>query len=1265
LLRLLLNKFRNITLQRKVAQSKYFSNNWYIDNYKQQLVNFSGSPVKHYLIIGWKLGNDPSPLFSSQKYLSRYKDVIDSDLCPLVHFLIYGISEKRIIDVAVQQNSPKPTKICGSILFVINAYDVATQNYRVHNFVQALMAYDWNIKVIKDKDALIEIGNKWDIIVFNRIAAGTSMIEAQNNYRKNGGILIYDIDDLIFNPDKAKLQNSFIKRDKQGQDARLAAMQKIKTSLLASDLVTVTTQALAVQVNDFGKRSFVIPNSLQNNMPVAADKANDVINICYLSGTATHDKDFEECEQALIEVLRENKNVILNIVGELTLAQELQNSPQLVRHDFMSHVNMLVFLSSMDINLAPLELNNEFTDCKSELKIFEASFYGVPTIASATSAFSAAIAHSVNGFIASNKAQWYYALKELLKSTEYREQIGQQAKATISVIFSSTVVAAKLNTLYRYLLANKHESLLQLNSAMLYEFATNNIELSQDIVTHCGLLNESFYKNMYCDLSAQNAAVHYFKYGKNELRKASKDFDGWWYDISRGEYNSLNTHYNPIVHAVFHATGNNSLLAAPQLTKTKRTYKLPNNHKRVCIFAGYDADGLIDDTLVTYITELSKYCDVYFMGDCEYKEGEIEKLSPYVLGAWSARHGQYDFGSYKKLMLDKLGWQALEKYDEVLLANDSVYLLSSLGPVFEKMSQSDCAWWGIQATKGMAFTKTDPSQNLVQNTSHQLTDELFESFEKTPFYDFHVGSYFIAFRKNVIQDPGFRKIIESISLVNKKKLILDFEVGITRYLVGSSFKLKTFVEELHGFHPVYTENLFNLITEKGFPFLKRYLLANNHYHVPQLGRLLDHYGLLGDNNVVKHLHRTVGEETLTKNLNLSLLEAYKTSAFDKLSNSKFKELDTQIPKDPNLWLFPVCYYDHLLTGNDRALFEHVKNNPRIRKVILTRSKPVEMSGLNVYHFNIDSADAQQIILRAKNIFLKHGPLINIPYPCEYTNRNFVNLWHGIPLKRIGVSSLDVGGIKIDEIIAHNKPNKCVISSSKIDRLAMTAGFYPLTYKQVPITGLPRIDLIGMEESMLPIDLQDELNKLRNALAGRKLVLYAPTFRNAQAEAYYDFSKPELANYKQLLCSNNAVLGVREHMADSGKGYNDILSNVDCLNLSSDNYPNIEMLYRLADVLITDYSSCYIDYLSTRKPVISFAYDLESYMESERGLYYDIYDVFPGAICTDFDSMLVSLFDALNTGVKDVEKYERVRHMFFDFDDQLNSQRVAELVYNLG
>jgi hypothetical protein len=469
-------------------------------------------------------------------------------------------------------------------------------------------------------------------------------------------------------------------------------------------------------------------------------------------------------------------------------------------------------------------------------------------------------------------------------------------------------------------------------------------------------------------------------------------------------------------------------LSSPRAVTAPNHYTLPSQSvKRACLFAGYDSDGIIDVTAVKYIAELAKYCDVYYLADCEISEEELAKLSPYVKGAWAQRHANYDFGSYKTLLTEKLGWDAAEKYDEIIFANDSVYLLSDLSHVFTKMNKSDCAWWGMQATKGMAFTKNHSSQNHVRNVTELVDEEKLSLFENTPYYDFHVGSYFIAFRKSIIQDVGFRKIIESISFVNKKKLILDYEVGISRYLLGQSYKLETFIEELHAFHPVYTENLLHLINHAGFPFLKRYLLANNHYFVPQLGKLLETYNLLNDDDMLAHLERTVGQDILTKNLNLSLLDAYKASAFDKLTPEKFKKLDTTITKDPNLWVFPVCFYDHLLTGNDRAVFEQVKNDPRIRKVVLTRSKEIVLSGVNVHFYDIDTAEAQQIILRSKNIFLKHGPRINIPYPCEYKQRNFINLWHGIPLKRIGVSSLDSKGKRIQNLIEHNKPNRCVIS----------------------------------------------------------------------------------------------------------------------------------------------------------------------------------------------------------------------------------------------
>ena len=288
----------------------------------------------------------------------------------------------------------------GSLLFVINNYDLATQKYRVHNFIQPLIKFGWTVKVIKDKDALNEMNLQWDIIVFNRVAAQPKLLELQKEYRRQGGILIYDIDDLIFNPDKACLQNSFKKHDIQGQNARLVAMKLIQASVLSSDFVTVTTDALALEVQKMGQRAFVIPNSIPPVMPLASNKKKDIINICYLSGTATHDRDFKECEIAIIKVLNSYDNIAFNIVGALVISDKLEGHKQLMRHKLMNHEDMLVFLSTMDINLAPLELGNEFTECKNQLKIFEAAYYNIPTIAFATSAFSDTISHGKNGFLA-------------------------------------------------------------------------------------------------------------------------------------------------------------------------------------------------------------------------------------------------------------------------------------------------------------------------------------------------------------------------------------------------------------------------------------------------------------------------------------------------------------------------------------------------------------------------------------------------------------------------------------------------------------------------------------------------------------------------------------------------------------------------------------------------------------------------------------------------------------------------------------------------
>jgi CDP-glycerol glycerophosphotransferase (TagB/SpsB family) len=114
-----------------------------------------------------------------------------------------------------------------------------------------------------------------------------------------------------------------------------------------------------------------------------------------------------------------------------------------------------------------------------------------------------------------------------------------------------------------------------------------------------------------------------------------------------------------------------------------------------------------------------------------------------------------------------------------------------------------------------------------------------------------------------------------------------------------------------------------------------------------------------------------------------------------------------------------------------------------------------------------------------------------------------------------------------------------------------------------------------------------------------------------------------------------------------------------LDLSSGRYPNIEMLYREASLLLTAYSSCAIDFMLTDKPVLSFAYDHDHYANSERGLFYELEHVFPGPVCRDFAQLAQALEDVFkqpDAAATDVRGWKR--RLFFDHCDDQASWRVV-------
>lgn len=800
--------------------------------------------------------------------------------------------------------------------------------------------------------------------------------------------------------------------------------------------------------------------------------------------------------------------------------------------------------------------------------------------------------------------------------------------------------------------------------------AASVLECEVALIAASGLFDAIHYLRGNPDVAAAGADPlrHFCESGWRELRKPRADFDVWWYWASH--LDPAREALNPLVHYIVmgRAAG---LQTRPPAYRPAAGCAWPANHvpRRICLFAGYDRDGLVDDYVVSYVRELSHRADVYYLADGNMREAELDKLAPYVKGCWVERHGQYDFGSWSRLAGHYVGWDAIGACDELLLVNDSAYLLKPLADVFSVMDARRCDWWGLQATKGLAATRGYPSNQFTHPVPmEKVRAGLLDEFESDPVYDFHVGSYFLAYRKPVIGDAGFRRLLDSVTTQSdKRRIVLKYEVGLTHYLIGRQYDFSTYMEQLYPFHPLFTEWYFELVRE-GFPLLKRYLISNNHYDVPDLvgwkARVL---GLVPDADVdafERNLWRVADDDKLKRSFSIVRGEDGAVTVPPLLNGERFEEADALTPKHDHWWAFPVCAFTHVLAGNERAVFEEIKDDPSIKKIVLTRSRRQSLEGENVVIAPLHSAEGQHYLMRARQIFVKHSATRNLDYPVSPSLHNIVNLWHGIPLKRIGYASLDMQD-RLEQQGREHARCRAVISSSKIDTLAMAAAFYPLSYNEVWCTGLPRNDFILRPHEWLPADLREESARLERLLGGRRLVLFVPTFRLAQGSAYYRFAADEIDWLRAWLRDNDLVLGVREHMADTSRVYYNQLRGDGVVELGDREYINVEILYRHATALLTDYSSAFIDFLLTGRPVMSFAYDYASYAGEQRGLFYDMEHVFPGPICRDFQALQAALLRVFDPpGAVDAASYAWKRRVFFDRQDDANSLRVVRRVKGL-
>jgi CDP-glycerol glycerophosphotransferase (TagB/SpsB family) len=297
------------------------------------------------------------------------------------------------------------------------------------------------------------------------------------------------------------------------------------------------------------------------------------------------------------------------------------------------------------------------------------------------------------------------------------------------------------------------------------------------------------------------------------------------------------------------------------------------------------------------------------------------------------------------------------------------------------------------------------------------------------------------------------------------------------------------------------------------------------------------------------------------------------------------------------------------------------------------------------------------LLTSKVIFIDHAILPGI----RKRNRTIVNLWHGIPIKSIRYFNRQ--DFNSNYLRNQSKQTSLLICSSKIDRLAMSASFQ-LTPDKVPITGLPRNDLLVnpfLLDDQLSF-LKNERNKLKEQIGNRTLILYAPTYRGKSEDknTTHQFTDEFQSELTALLVDYNAVFATRSHKFSTEISFSNSELQAHHINASQDVLCNTSILLSFTDILITDFSSIWVDFLLTQRPILGFFPDKDTYIK-DRGCVYDFDEIFPSSQAKSEQTLLDNLSQTLSSPKALTKDYKRALKMFHAYNDGENTSRVLDRI----
>ena len=273
---------------------------------------------------------------------------------------------------------------------------------------------------------------------------------------------------------------------------------------------------------------------------------------------------------------------------------------------------------------------------------------------------------------------------------------------------------------------------------------------------------------------------------------------------------------------------------------------------------------------------------------------------------------------------------------------------------------------------------------------------------------------------------------------------------------------------------------------------------------------------------------------------------------------------------------------------------------------------------------------------------------------------YIQLWHGTPLKKL---AMDMDVLKMSEGMDLSEYKRLFKKNTETwDYLISQSDYTTEKFRssfdfknRILKTGFPRNDVLFNKNNMESIN---SIKKGYNIPLDKKIILYAPTWRDDEFYENGVYKYSSLIDFEKLKkeLSDTHIILVKLHYLV--KDTTD-LSSYEGFVYKCDEVSDIQELYLISDILVTDYSSVMFDFAILKRPMIIYAYDYVKYRDKLRGLYFDIFEIFPGPIVENTPDLIDSI---KNYDFNDYKmKYEKFLNKFTQFDDGTASLKIVNLI----